>query len=204
VVFYLNNVTTYSNKFSNHLQHLKCIFERCIKYGILLNPKKNIFVFNEGKLLDHVISKYGILIDPKRTKSIVQIPSPHNKKSMQLFFGNINFVKRFVSDFREIIKPLKKMIKKDAQFKWGSTKKDTCKKVKFSIVTALALHSPNFENDFFLYTFSLDLSLTLVLTQKCEEGNALPIPREEEGVLSFWHPLVGYLFLFFDHRVSPI
>jgi hypothetical protein len=71
-----------------------------------LNPKKTIFVVSEGILLGHVISKDGILVDPERTKSIMQIPPPHSKKSMQYFFGKINFVRRFIPDFTEIAKLL--------------------------------------------------------------------------------------------------
>ena len=38
---------------------------------------------------------------------------------MQSFFGQINFVKRFVPDFSQVIFPLQQMIKKGAVFKWG-------------------------------------------------------------------------------------
>jgi hypothetical protein len=37
---------------------------------------------------------------------------------MQSFFGKIIFVRNFMPDFAEIVKPLQKMIPKDAEFKW--------------------------------------------------------------------------------------
>ena len=40
VVVYLDDVTVYSKKRSDHLHHLKQIFERCLKYDIYLNPNK--------------------------------------------------------------------------------------------------------------------------------------------------------------------
>jgi hypothetical protein len=64
-VVYLDDVTVYSKKISDHSHHLKHIFERCKKYNISLNPKKNIFVVSEGKLLGNVISKYGVSVDPE-------------------------------------------------------------------------------------------------------------------------------------------
>lgn len=36
---------------------------------------------------------------------------PHNKKLMQSFLGQINFVKIFVLDFSQIVLPLQAMIK---------------------------------------------------------------------------------------------
>ena len=70
-----------------------------------------MFVVIEGKLLGHVVSKNGISIDPERIKAIEQIPLPHNKKGMQSFMGTINFVRRFVLDFAQIVKPLQQMVK---------------------------------------------------------------------------------------------
>jgi hypothetical protein len=63
----------------------------------------------------------------------MQIPFPNNKKSMQSFFGKINFVRRFVFDFAEIVKPLQQMIKKDVKFKWTTVEKVAFEKVKVVI-----------------------------------------------------------------------
>jgi hypothetical protein len=69
-------------------------------------------------LLGHVISQAGIHIDQERIKVISQLPLPHNKKSMQSFFGKISFVRKFTPDFAKTVKPLQKMIRKDVEFKW--------------------------------------------------------------------------------------
>ena len=118
---YLDDVTIFLKKREEHAFHLRQIFERCRKYGISLNPKKCVFVVVEGNLLGHVISKKRISIDPERIKAIEQIHLPHNKKGMQSFMGTINFVRRFVPDFAQIVKPLQKMIKQSVQFKWSDS-----------------------------------------------------------------------------------
>ena len=105
-VVYLDDITIFSRKREENTFHLRHFFERCRKYGISLNPKKCVFVVMEGKLLGHIVSKKGISIDPERIKAIEQIPLPHNKKGMQSFMGTINFVRRFVPDFAQIVKPL--------------------------------------------------------------------------------------------------
>ena len=78
----------------------------------------------EGILLGCVISKHGIMIDPERTQAISNIAYPSSKKAMQSFLGKINFVRRFIPSFSEIIRPLQKMIKKDVIFDWGQTEKE--------------------------------------------------------------------------------
>ena len=60
LVSYLDDITIFSKIDEQHLQHLKIVFQRCRKFGISLNPKKSLFAMEEGKLLDHIISKDGI------------------------------------------------------------------------------------------------------------------------------------------------
>ena len=123
VVVYLDDIMVYSKTREQHIPHLKAIFERCRWYGISLNPKKSIFSMEEGTLLRFVISLEEITIDPGRIEPIKAIVLPHNKRVMQSFLGKINFVRRFISDFAEIVKPLQEMIKKYSNFKWTKERK---------------------------------------------------------------------------------
>ena len=108
MVVYLDDVTVFSKKIEEHMFHLEQIFERYRKYGISLNPKKCVFVSLDRNILGHIISKKGISIDPKRIKAIAHIPLPHNKKGMQSLMSTINFGRRFVPNFSEIVKPMHK------------------------------------------------------------------------------------------------
>ena len=104
----------------DHLFSLNQVFERCRKYDISLNPKKSIFAVIEGKILGFIVSEHGMVVDPERIDFITKIGLPISKKSMQSFLGNINFVRRFVPNFAQIVRPLQDMIKKYIQFKWSN------------------------------------------------------------------------------------
>ena len=106
VIVYLDDVTMFSKNRSNHISHLRKVLERCRKFGISLNPKKTIFAVTKGISLGFVVSKEGIMIDLERTKDISRITFPSTKKSMQSFMGKINFVRRFVPSFSEIVHPM--------------------------------------------------------------------------------------------------
>jgi ABC-type uncharacterized transport system substrate-binding protein len=80
IVIYLDDIMVYSTSDKKHLEHLKKVFQKCKKFGILLNPNKSHFRVEEGKLLGHIISKEGIKIDPSRVEGILKINTPHNKK----------------------------------------------------------------------------------------------------------------------------
>eukprot|EP00253_Pinus_taeda_P009085 PITA_09085 len=175
VVVYLDDITIFSKERSNHLHDLNQIFQRCKKYGISLNPKKSFFALDQGKLLGFIVSKDDIYIDPDRIKEISEIPFPHNKKSMQSFLGQINFVKRFVPDFSQIILPLQTMVKKNLVFKWGFPEKEEFELIKQSIINAPALNTPNLSNHFTLYTIASDSSYAAVLTQINDHNLEAPI-----------------------------
>jgi hypothetical protein len=171
VVVYLDDMTVYSKNKEDHVQHSTQIFERCRKYGISLNPKKNIFDVEEGKLLGHIISQADICIDPERIKAIAQRPLPQNKKAMQSFFGKIKFVRKFTLDFTETIKPLQKIICKDVEFKWDDERNKDFSNIKTVISQAPILQSPDFNKYLFLYAFTSNQSLAAVLTQKDDRNN---------------------------------
>jgi hypothetical protein len=126
-------------------------------------------------MLGHIISQVGIHIDLERIKSIAQLPLSHKNKAMQSFFGQINFVRKFTPNFKEIIKPLQKMIRKDAKFKWDDERKDAFNNIKAAISQAPVLRSLDFNRDFFIYTFSSDQFLYVVLTQKDDGNNEAPV-----------------------------
>lgn len=114
LVIYLDDLTIFSKSDQQHLDHLRQVFIKCRKYGISLNLKKYLFGLEEGKLLGHIISKDGIKIDPTRIEAILQTPHPRNMKEIQAFLGKINFLRRFISNFAELIRLINNMLKKDS------------------------------------------------------------------------------------------
>eukprot|EP00253_Pinus_taeda_P019632 PITA_19632 len=165
----------YSYRKRDHIYHLKQIFEICQRYGISLNPKKCVFAVTEGKLLGHILSKEGIVIDPERIQTIMRIQPPANKRAMQSFFRKINFVRKFVSNFAEIVCPMQLMMKKYVVYKRSDEAKKAFQRIKEAIAEAPALVSLDFGKEFLLYTFTYDVSYALIPTQKNDKGNEVPI-----------------------------
>jgi hypothetical protein len=121
------------------------------------------------------VSREGMIIDPERTQVIAKIPPPTSKKSMQSFLGQIDFVRRFVLSFSEMLRPLKNLIKKDTQYHCGPLENQSFNAIKKAIIDTPFLMSPDFSQDFTLYTFSSDRSYAAILTQKNAENNEVPI-----------------------------
>ena len=123
VLIYLGDIAIYSSSHHDHLQHLKRVFLKCRRFGISVNPKKSQFALEEGKLLGHVVSATGVQIDPESVKAIQTLTLPRSKKDIQSFLGKINFVRRFILSFAELIKHITSMLKKGAEVKWTDSSK---------------------------------------------------------------------------------
>lgn len=53
-------------------------------------------------------------------------------------------------------------------FKWGDHERETFKEIKEVVIDVPSLSTPNFSDQFILYTFSFELSYAAILTQPNE------------------------------------
>lgn len=89
-----------------------------------------------------------------------------NKKELQSFLGKINFLRRFVPNFVELVKQINSMLKKDTEIKWHEEAQNSFKEIKSSLTEAPILINPYFEKDFLNFSYASDESIAAVLLQK--------------------------------------
>eukprot|EP00253_Pinus_taeda_P035812 PITA_35812 len=166
---YLDDLTVFSKSDEEHMYHLKTVFQKCRKYGLSLNPKKSLFAMEEGKLLGHIISKDDIRIDPESVQAIHQIDVPRNKKEIQSFNGKMNFLRRFVPNLVEHLREMTHMLKKDSQVKWMEEDIKSFNLVKLALSSAPVLVSPDYTQDFLLFSFASEHTMAVVLLQKRDD-----------------------------------
>ena len=68
--------------------------------------------------MGHIISKEGIRIDPDMVNGILKVEDPRSKKEIQSFIGQVNFLRRFIPSFAEILMNITSMLRKDHEIKW--------------------------------------------------------------------------------------
>jgi hypothetical protein len=174
-VDYQDDLMVHSKTRSDHIHHLGKVFDRSRLYGVSLNSKKCLFFVIEGKLLGHVVCKEGTYIYPERFKAINKLNPPSSKKGVRLFFGKINFVRRFVPDYASIVKPVNSFLKRGQRFEWTMDIQEDFNNIKNAITTTLVLINTNFQRDFIIYSFATETVVAFVLTQKNAKGEELPI-----------------------------
>ena len=170
LVIYLDDIIVFSKSDQDHLQHLRRVFLKCRKIGISLNPKKSNFSMKEGNHLGHIISEEGIRINLDRVVAIQKIGMPRNKKVIQSFLGRVNFLKRFITNFVEVVKYVNNMLKKESNFKWSVEAKKSFTDINKDLSKAPVLVSPNFAKEFMIFSFALEHTIVGVLLQKNEKN----------------------------------
>ena len=130
VVIYMDDVIVYSRWAKDHITHLERVFIKCRRYGISLNLRKWNFALEEGKLLGHIISKEGIRIDLDKVKCILKVEEPRRNKEIQSFLGQVNFLRRFIPHFAEILMDIIDMLRMDHEIKWTVGAKKAFKGIK--------------------------------------------------------------------------
>nr|GEX83854.1 reverse transcriptase domain-containing protein [Tanacetum cinerariifolium] len=82
----------------------------------LSDIKEESFMVKEGIVLGHKISKQGIEVDKAKVDVITEIPHPTNVKGIRSFLGHVGFYRRFIKDFSKIVRPMTRLLEKDAPF----------------------------------------------------------------------------------------
>jgi hypothetical protein len=59
-----------------------------------------------------------VKIDPAQVEAIQRLSLPRSKNDIQSLLGKINFVRRFVPNFVELVKHITCMLKKGSEIKW--------------------------------------------------------------------------------------
>ena len=114
----MDDFSVYGTNFSNCLDNLSKVLNRCIEHGLVLNWEKCHFMVQEGIVLGHSVSKRGIEVDRSKIDLIDNLPLLKSVKDIRSFLGHAGFYQRFIKNFSKIAIPLCKLLAKDVIFEF--------------------------------------------------------------------------------------
>jgi hypothetical protein len=89
-----------------------------------------------------MVSAEGVKIDPSRVEAIQDLYFSRSKKEVQSFLGKINFLRRFISNFVELVKHITKMLRKGSEVKWTAESKNYFDQIKRALSEKKCSHQP--------------------------------------------------------------
>ena len=129
---YIDDIVVKSKRANEHTNHLRNSFERMRHYQLKLNPLKCAFGLCVGNFLGFLVHQRGIEVDQNKGKAIALANAPQNKKELQKFLGQVNYLRRFISNLAGKTEEFSDLVKlKDMKgFRWGERHQATFAKIK--------------------------------------------------------------------------
>ena len=98
MVIYIDSIVVKSKKATEHMNHLRKIFERMRLHQLKLNPLKYAFGVQAENFLGFLVHQRGVDVDQNKVKAIISVKAPQNKKELWMFLSQVNYLRRFVSN----------------------------------------------------------------------------------------------------------
>ena len=182
VSVYLDDVIVFSESLVDHIKHLKAVFDRMRKAGLMLNPKKCKILCDEVEYLGHVVTPCGLKPNNRNLDAIKNFPPPATLKQLQQFLGLTSYYRRFVPSYAKIAHPLHALTRKGALFQWSAECEIAFDTLRAKLLTVPVLAYPDFNKDFTLETDASKFGLGAILSQYQEDQKLHPVAYASRSV----------------------
>nr|GEU84225.1 reverse transcriptase domain-containing protein [Tanacetum cinerariifolium] len=113
---FMDDFSVFGDSFSSCLTNLDKMLNRCEETNLVLNWEKCYFMYKEGIVLGHKISKSSIEVDRAKVDVIAKLPHPTTVKGVRNFLGHAGFYRRFIQDFSKIARPMTHLLENKTPF----------------------------------------------------------------------------------------
>ena len=193
-----------------------------MKEGFRLKLTKCRFATNSVKYLGHIITENTITPLKDNLKSIIDFPTPQNRKQIRQFLGKVNFYGKYIPNVSALLDPLHNLLRKNVRFDWSNNCKIAFSKVKEYLCSQPILAIYNHKAQTFIYTDASIKGIGAILKQTQKDGTQKPVAyfskklsdsqKKKKAIfleclaikesLKFWqHWLIGNAFIVYtDHK----
>ena len=129
---YINDILVKYKKANEHMNNLREGFEMMRFHQLKLKQPKSAFWSSSGKFFRVSSSPKRSGRGEKKAKTIISTKAPQNKKELQKFIGQVNYLRRFISNLAGKTKISSYLIKPKEveEFKWEEQHQTTFDGIK--------------------------------------------------------------------------
>ena len=191
VNFWVDDLIAHSNSVQQHLKDLKLVFQRIRGSNLKLSPAKAKFLAGTVKYLGMVIEGDNFSIADRKLKAIDDLIAPKNYVQLRSQFALFQYYKKFIPFFSDVVEPMQKLMKKDAEFIWDSACMGSYVLLKSLFKEKISLHLPDGKNKYVIHTDASSFASSATLHQRIN-GELMPVAFHSEA---FSGPQIGYSIL---------
>lgn len=158
-----------------HIQQVKAVLRTLLRNGLYVKLEKCEFHKKSVHFLGFILSTDGISMDPSKVKAVMDWPVPQTVKQLQSFLGFANFYRRFIRGYSTLTTPLTALIKKNANWQWGTTQQRVFEQLKQAFTSAPILAHPDPSKEYILEADASDFAMGAVLSQYDDSNLLHPV-----------------------------
>jgi len=118
-------------------KHVKEVLKWLYKSGLYAKTEKCEFHSNSVEYLGYVLSPAGLTMSDAKVKTIQEWLEPKKVKDIQSFLEFVNFYRRFIFNYSDIVIPLTHLTRKDTPWNFD----DKCK-ISFNTLKQAFISAP--------------------------------------------------------------
>jgi len=172
---YIDDVVIVSDNWKDHVQRIRMMFDKLLKANLSINLAKCEFGKATLIFLGHVVGQGQVKPVHAKIESIVNFPTPTNKREVMRFLGIAGYYRKFCSNFADIVNPLTELLGKGKEFQWSDACQESFDRVKAVLSNSPVLITPDFQKQFRLSVDASDIGVGAVLSQEDDSGIDHPV-----------------------------
>jgi hypothetical protein len=138
LVFFFDDILIYNSAWSEHLRHVRLVFEQLQAHKLYLKKSKCFFGARSVAYLGHVISADGVAMDGEKVQVVLSWPPATTDRAIRGFLGLAGYYRRFIKDYGATAAPLTQLLRKDS-FRWSAEAATTFRALQRALTTAPVL-----------------------------------------------------------------
>ncbi len=116
LVIYIDDMLIYRADEKQMRERTKHVLQRLQENDLFLKLEKCKFIAKEVEFLGMIVKQGKIMMDPVKLAGISKWPEPKTVKQIQSFLGFVNFYRKFIGNYAEIVALLTELTKKTVPF----------------------------------------------------------------------------------------
>jgi cleavage and polyadenylation specificity factor subunit 1 len=172
---YLDDILVFSRTLEEHEQHLRTLFGRLQRYGIIGNTAKYVFRASKVSFLGYRVSAEGSRPLEERVAHLQDSPLPKTASQLRRFLGMLNFYRRFLPQAAAARPPLHDVlsgprVNDSHPIIWTPDFHRACEECKASLSRATLLAHPDPSAPHALVTDASNSVMGAVLQQRVDRA----------------------------------
>ena len=165
VFCYLDDILVVSPNWKEHCQALRATLGALEKANLKLSGAKCSFAQNSVEFLGFTLTHDGVTPAAKHVEALKTYPVPRTAQQVKTFLGLVNFFRSWIPQRGEILRPLQKLIRREAKFIWTKECQTAFERIRDILTTKPVLAYPDFDSPFVVATDASTTAIGAVLCQ---------------------------------------